>query len=286
MTILVTGATGTVGRLVVDELVRAGRQVRALTRDSARASELLPADVEVVAGDLADPGSLVAAFDGVTAAHLITFAGDDYAPLKRGDEIVELAVKAGVRKVSVLGGRADGPLERALAAAGKHATAEHATGLEWTLLNPVEFMSNTLRWWAGSVKAHGVVREPFGDRLSALVHEADIAAVAAAVLTGEGHGGRTYTLTGPEALTTREKVRVLAEATGLDITFTELTEQEARAEWRSHGMGEETVEFLVQALGNTPEVGYTVVPTVEQVTGRPARPFAQWAAEHAAAFRP
>ncbi|NUW45959.1 NmrA family NAD(P)-binding protein [Nonomuraea rhodomycinica] len=276
MTILVTGATGTVGRRVVDELVRAGRQVRALTRDPSRASGLLPADVEVVAGDLADPGSLPAAFDGVTAAHLITFAGDDYAPLKHGAEIVELAVKAGVRKVSVLGGRADGPLERAL----------EATEVEWTLLNPVEFMSNTLRWWAGSVKAHGVVREPFGDRLSALVHEADIAAVAAAVLTGEGHGGRTYTITGPEALTTRQKVRVLAEATGLDITFTELTEQEARAEWRSHGMGEETVEFLVQALGNTPEVGYTVVPTVEQVTGRPARPFAQWAAEHAAAFRP
>ncbi|GAA3187074.1 NmrA family NAD(P)-binding protein [Nonomuraea roseoviolacea] len=276
MTILVTGATGTVGRLVVEELVRAGRQVRALTRDLSRASALLPAGVEVVAGDLADPGSLVRAFDGVTAAHLITFAGDDYAPLKRGDEIVELAVKAGVRKVSVLGGRADGPLEQALV----------ATDIEWTLLNPVEFMSNTLRWWAGSVQAHGVVREPFGDRLSALVHEADIAAVAAAVLTGEGHGGRTYTLTGPEALTTRQKVRVLAEATGLDITFTELTEQEARAEWRSHGMGEETIEFLVRALGDTPEVGYTVVPTVEQVTGRPARPFAQWAAEHAAAFRP
>ncbi|MBN6057183.1 NAD(P)H-binding protein [Nonomuraea sp. RK-328] len=276
MTILVTGATGTVGRLVVDELVQAGHQVRALTRNPSRASELLPAGVEVVAADLADPDSLAPALYGVTAAHLITFAGDDYAPLKRGDEIVELAVKAGVRRVTVLGGRADGPLEQALA----------ASDLEWTLLEPVEFMSNTLRWWAGSVKAHGVVREPFGDRLSALVHEADIAAVAAAVLTGEGHGGRTYTLTGPEALTTREKVRVLAEATGLDITFTELTEQEARAEWRSHGMGEETIEFLVQALGNTPEVGYTVVPTVEQVTGRPARPFAQWAAEHAAAFRP
>ncbi|MEV0196491.1 NAD(P)H-binding protein [Nonomuraea sp. NPDC050691] len=281
MTILVTGATGTVGRLVVDELVQAGHQVRALTRNPSHASEVLPAGVEVVAGDLADPDSLVQAFDGVTAAHLITFAGDDYAPLSRGDEIVELVVKAGVRRVTVLGGRADGPLEQALAAA-----TEQATGLEWTLLEPVEFMSNTLRWWAGSVKAHGVVREPFGDRLSALVHEADIAAVAAAVLTGEGHGGRTYTLTGPEALTTREKVRVLAEATGVGITFTELTEQEARTEWRSYGMGEETIEFLVQALGNTPEVGYTVVPTVEQVTGRPARSFAQWAAEHAAAFRP
>ncbi|WP_113701030.1 NAD(P)H-binding protein [Nonomuraea lactucae] len=274
MTILVTGATGTVGRHVVDELIAAGHQVRALTRDPGKA--VMPEGVEVVAGDLADPDSLGAAFDGVTAVHFINFAGDDYAPLPHGDRLVELAVKAGVRRVTVLGGRADGPLEQALA----------ATELEWTLLHPVEFMSNTLQWWAQSVKHAGVVKEPFGGRLSAMVHEKDIAAVAAVVLTESGHGGRSYTLTGPQAITTSEKVRILGEAVGTDITFVELTEQEARVQWKSHGMGEETIEFLIEALGNTPEVGYTVVPTVERVTGRPARSFAEWATEHADAFRP
>ncbi|WP_101785944.1 NAD(P)H-binding protein [Nonomuraea indica] len=273
MTILVTGATGTVGRQLVAELVQAGHVVRALTRDPGRAA--LPEGVEVVAGDMADPDTLVPAFDGVTAAHLINFAGDDYAPLEHGDRIVELAVKAGVQRVTVLGGRADGPLERALA----------ATELEWTLLHPVEFMANTLRWWTHSVRYEGVVKEPFGDRLSAMVHEKDIAAVAAVALTETGHGGRTYTLTGPQALTTREKVRILGAALGTEIAFVELSEDEARAQWRAVGMGEETIGFLVEALGNTPEEGYTVVPTVEQVTGRPARSFAAWAAEHADAFR-
>ncbi|MBB5776699.1 NmrA family NAD(P)-binding protein [Nonomuraea jabiensis] len=273
MTILVTGATGTVGRLVVEELLAAGQHVRALTRNPAKAA--LPEGVEVVAGDFARPETLTDAFEGVTAAHLINFAGDDYAPLPDGAAIVELAVKAGVRRVTVLGGREDGPLEQALAAAD----------LEWTLLHPVEFMSNTLRWWAQTVKTEGVIKEPFGDRLSALVHERDIAAVAATVLVEGGHGGRTYVLTGPEAITLRQKVEILGTSIGSHVEYVELTVDEARAKWAADGMGEQTIEFLVQALGNTPEVGYTVVPTVREITGRDARSFAQWASENADAFR-
>ncbi|MER6509327.1 NAD(P)H-binding protein [Nonomuraea sp. NPDC001636] len=273
MTILVTGATGTVGRLVVEELLQAGQKVRALTRNPAKAA--LPEGVEVVGGDLAEPASLAAAFEGVTGVHFINFAGDDYAPLPDGAGLAELAVKAGVRRVTVLGGREDGELEQALA----------ATDLEWTLLHPVEFMANTLQWWAHTIRTEGVIKEPFGDRLSALVHERDIAAVAAKVLTEGGHGGRTYVLTGPRAITLREKVAVLAEAVGRDVGFVELTVDEARAKWRADGMGEQTIEFLVGALGNTPEVGYTVVPTVREITGRDARDFAEWAREHADAFR-
>lgn len=273
MTFLVTGATGTVGRLVVQELLDAGQRVRALTRDPGKAA--LPAGVEVVAGDLARPESVAAAFEGVTGVHLIKFAGDDYAPLPDPGRLVELAVAAGARRATVLGGRADGALEQALA----------ATDLEWTLLNPVEFMSNTLRWWAHPIRTEGVIKEPFGDRLSALVHERDIAAVAATVLVEGGHGGRTYTITGPEAITLRRKVEILGDAICRDVRFVELTVDEARAKWAADGMAEQTIEFLVSALGSTPEDGYTVVPTVREVTGRDARSFAQWAAENAEAFR-
>lgn len=274
MTFLVAGATGTVGRFVVEELRAAGQPVRALTRNPAKAA--FPEGVEVVAGDLADLDSLTGVFDGIEAAHLINFAGDDYTPLPNGAGLVKLAAEAGVRRVTVLGGRADGELEQALA----------ATDIEWTLLEPVEFMSNTLRWWAQTIKAEGVVKEPFGDRLSALVHERDIAAVAAAVLVEGGHGGETLAITGPEAITLRDKVAILSAAIGTDVGFVELTVDQARAKWRGDGMGEETIEFLVDALGNTPEVGYTAVPTVKEITGRDARGFAQWAAENAAAFRP
>ncbi|MEO3796531.1 NmrA family NAD(P)-binding protein [Nonomuraea sp. B10E15] len=273
MTMLVTGATGTVGRHVVEELLEAGRQVRALTRNPAKAA--LPEGVEVVAGDLADPRSLGGVFDGVTGVHFINFAGDDYAALPDGAELVALAAKAGVRRATVLGGREDGTLEQALA----------ASDLEWTLLNPVEFMSNTLQWWARSVRTEGVVKEPFGDRLSALVHERDIAAVAAKVLAEGGHGGKAYTLTGPEAITAKEKAAILGSAIGKDVTFVELTADEARAKWAADGMGEQTIAFLIDALGNTPEIGYTVVPTVREITGREARGFAQWASENADAFR-
>lgn len=273
MTFLVTGATGTVGRFVVAELLAAGQPVRALTRNPAEAA--LPEGVEVVAGDLARLDSLAGVFDGVEAAHLINFAGNDYTPLPDGAGLVKLAAEAGVRRVTVLGGRAEGDLEQALA----------ATDIEWTLLEPVEFMSNTLRWWAQTIKTEGVIKEPFGDRLSALVHERDIAAVAATVLVEGGYGGKTCTITGPEAITLKEKVAILSGAIGRDVGFVELTVDEARAKWRGDGMGEETVEFLVEALGNTPEAGYTVVPTVKEVTGRDARSFAQWAAENADAFR-
>ncbi|GAA1594730.1 NAD(P)H-binding protein [Actinomadura kijaniata] len=274
MTFLVTGATGTVGRHVVAELLRLGRDVRALSRTPEKAD--LPAGVEVVGGDLADTGSLEAAFDGVTGVHLINFAGDGYGALENGPGLVDLMVRKGVRRVTLLGGRDEGALEKALT----------ASDLEWTMLAPVEFMGNTLLWWADGVRAEGVVREPFGGRLSAMVHEADIGAVAATVLAEGGYAGRELVLTGPAAITTAEKVRILAGAVGRDIAFVELTEQEARDRWAADGMAAELIEFLVGALGDTPEIGYTVVPTVPEVLGRPALTFAEWAADNADAFRP
>lgn len=271
MKILVTGATGTVGRHVVNQLIQAGHQVRALTRNPAKAK--LPAGVEVVAGDLAVPETFAPALAGVSGLHLINFDGSG-GLLQTGPEIVALARQAGVRRVTVLMGGEKGSVEHAV----------EASDLAWTLLQPVEFMSNAFDW-VKSIRAEGVVRAPFGSRLSALIHEADIGAVAAAALTEEGHAGQTYTLTGPEALTPPEMVRTIGAAIGRDLRFIELTEAQAREQWREAGYPEDVIEFFVWALGNTPEVGYTVVPTVEQVTGRPARTFAQWAAEHADAFR-
>ncbi|MGY0235773.1 NmrA family NAD(P)-binding protein [Longispora urticae] len=275
MTFLVTGATGTVGRQVVGQLLRAGQRVRALTRNPATAG--LPDGVEVVAGDLTDPASVAPALQGVTGLHLITFGGggaNPYAPLATGPEIVDLAVRAGVRRITVLLGGAPGPLQAAV----------EASGLEWTHLAPVEFMANLLEW-APSVRSEGVVREAFARTRSALVHETDIGAVAATVLVEGGYAGRTLTLTGPEAVTRPEKVRTIAEAIGREVRYVELSEAEARARWAGEGYPAEVIEFFVEVHGNTPEIGYTVVPTVEQVTGRPARSFEQWAAEHADAFR-
>ncbi|WP_436763826.1 NmrA family NAD(P)-binding protein [Streptosporangium sp. V21-05] len=272
MTVLVTGATGTVGRPLVERLLAEGHRVRALTRNPAKAN--LPAGAEVVAGNLADTATLPAAFSGVGAAHLIGFSGEDFSPLTNGEEIVDLARKAGVRKVTVLKGDVTkSPLEEAV----------EAGGLEWTHLSPVEFMSNALEW-AESVRDEGVVREAFAGARSAMIHEADIAAVAATALTTEGHAGQEYWLTGPQALTPPEKVRVIGTVLGREVRYVELTKDEVVAEWRGNGYSDEDVEFFLTMRTNPPEAGYTVLPTVEKVTGKPARTFAEWVRENAAAF--
>ncbi|MEV0774908.1 NmrA family NAD(P)-binding protein [Streptomyces sp. NPDC050428] len=272
---LVTGATGTVGRQIVLELLSRGHTVRALTRDPSRAGiPDFPDGVEVVRGDLADPASLVPALEGVTGLHLITFDGGGFAALETGPEIVELAAKAGVRRITVLNGGGDTPLQDAVMAGT----------VPWTVLMPVEFMANALEWAEG-IRAGDRVREPFVGRLSAMVHEGDIGAVAAVALSEDGHGGKSYLITGPEALTIQDKADTLAAARGREIEVVELTEAQAVEQWRSAGQPEEVIGFLLEVYGNTPPEGRTPNGTVEEVTGRPARTFAQWAAEHADAFR-
>jgi len=272
MTFLVAGATGTVGRHVVGQLLDAGHPVRALTRDPGRAR--LPEGAQPVRGDLTEPDSLLPHLEGVTGLHLITFGGDDYAPLTTAARLVELTTRAGVRRVTVLCDFYPGPVEEALA----------ASSLTWTLLHPVEFMANTLDW-AESVTGDGVIREA-RTHPSALVHEADIASVAVTALTGDGHGGRAYALTGPEALTPGERVAVLSRVVGREIPLARIGPEEEAERLRALGHDEEYVRFAIQLATEPPEVGTRVVPTVEEVTGRPARGFEAWAEEHRDAFLP
>lgn len=275
MTILATGATGatgTVGRHLVQQLLESGRRVRALTREPSRAD--LPDGVELVRGDLTAPDTLAPALDGVTGLHLITFGGgDEGEPLTTGPELVQLATRAGVRHVTVLGGWEETSVEGAL----------RAGDLDWTVLAPVEFMSGALEW-ADAVRAEGTVRL-LGTWPSAVVHEADIAAEALTALTEDGHAGRTYPITGPQALTPAERTRLIGEAIGRDVTFEQLTEDQERERLRSYGYPEDYVEFGIQLATNPPDQAPVVQPTVEQVTGRPGRAFAQWATENADAFR-
>ncbi|GAA3673643.1 NAD(P)H-binding protein [Lentzea roselyniae] len=241
-----------------------------MTRNAALAR--LPEQVEVVEGDLTRPETIP--FDGVTGVHLLSNAGTDYAELLSGPELVRRAEKAGVRRITVLWSGYRSPMEEAVT----------ASSLEWTVLRPMDFMSNALVW-AESVREKGEVREPFAGARSALVHEGDIGAVAAAVLVRGGHGGRTYTLTGPEALTVPQQVAAISAATGQEIRYVEQSEDEARAEMLAAGRPAEIVDVLLGWKRDMPAEGYTVVPTVEDVLGRPARSFAEWAKEHAGDFR-
>ncbi|MEV6910136.1 NAD(P)H-binding protein [Amycolatopsis sp. NPDC051071] len=266
MTVLVTGATGNTGRHVVAELVRRGERVRALTRKPADAR--LPAGVELVEGTHTAPETLSGALKGVTKLHITVTAG--FADV--GAELVKRAVDAGVRRMTIVWGGYVGPTEQAMA----------ESGVEWTRLEPQEFMSNALTW-ADSIRAGNVVREPF-DLPSAVVHEGDIGAVAATALVEDGHSGRVYNLTGPESLTTRERIAILAAALGRDIGLEQITRQQAIDRLLADGVSVADAEYVVGWHSSPPPEASTVVDTVERVTGRPARTFAQWVTEHVSRF--
>lgn len=268
MRILVTGATGTVGKHVVEQLLRKGAVVRAVSRRPELAN--FPTGAEAVAGDLALPFSLEGAMTDVDGLYLILSSDQSGAYLQTDPAIIEIAKAAGIKRIVVLMDYEGNPAEQAVL----------DSGMEWTLLKPVEFMGNAVDDWRASIVNEGLVRAPFAHARSARVHEADIAAVAVAALTEEGHHGQSYVLTGPEVLTRIDAVGVIATTIGKNIPFVEQSEEEARQGWRDQGYGEDDIAFFVEMGKNPPEIGYTVDPAIERITGRPARSFSQWAAEN------
>ncbi|SDL82410.1 SDR family oxidoreductase [Nonomuraea jiangxiensis] len=289
MRILMTGATGNVGRLVTERLVKAGADVRALTRRPGSAS--LPAGVEVVGGDLERPASLRAAMAGMERMYLFPVAAT--APA-----VVALAREAGIRRIVVLSSGAVTagydtdfhlPVERAV----------EDSGLEWTHVRPGEFMLNKLWLWGPSIRAERVVREPFPDAAWCPVHERDVADVATLALLEDGHHGAAYTLNGPEFVTRRAQVRAIAGAIGRDIGLEVVSAAEARERYLAQGgFAAANADFLTgfeDYSGAEPDPSEAVapdpasfgpMPTSEQVTGRPARTFAEWARDHAQDFLP
>ncbi|MFD9904228.1 NAD(P)H-binding protein [Streptomyces sp. NPDC059063] len=274
--ILIFGATGNVGGALLRQLRTAHIPVRALTRDAAKAG--FPAGVEVAQGDWSDPESLTAALSGVEALFLMR-CGEEA-------EVLDRAKQAGVRRVVVLSTiavetRPDSMIGRL------HAEAERAaqnSGLEWTSLRPGQFMSNT-RAWAAQL-AHGdVVRTPFRDVGLAAVDPADIAAVARVALTEDGHDGAVHPLSGPAAITPVAQVAEIGRAIGRPLRHEEISAEQARAEMTAY-MPADIVDATLDFLGSPKPAEVQVHDTVSAVTGRPARSFAEWARENAAAFRP
>jgi uncharacterized protein YbjT (DUF2867 family) len=282
--IVITGATGNVGRPLTASLVSAGHVVTAVTRGS---SASLPGGPGVIAvpADLTDPAaarSLSGSMAGAEALFLLvpgSGAGVDAAAL------LETAATAGVRRVVLLSSQAVGSRPGAAAYTPMASIEAAVTGsrLEWTILRAAGLATNAFAW-APSVRARQAVFAPYGDVALPAIDPLDIAEVAAAALTGDGHLGQTYVLTGPETTTPRQRTQAIATAIAQHLAFTEVSHDEAR-EQMLQLMPASVADATLAILGHpTPEEAQ-VSRDAEKVLGRPGRSFADWAQRNAAAFR-
>ncbi|MFI9721304.1 NAD(P)H-binding protein [Streptomyces sp. NPDC052396] len=284
--IVVTGATGNIGRPLVGQLLAEGAEVRALTRDPRRAH--LPAGAEVVAAQLG-PGSeerLAELCRGarVLYLHLSATQGASIASLAAA------AVGAGVRRIvlnssiSVEYGEDGGPIGRI------HQEAEQGvrdSGAEWCFVRGGMYATNALAW-APEIRATGVVRGAHPGAVASPVHEADLAAVAARALLDEKgeHTGQAYAVTGPANLTMADQVAEIARAIGRpEVRFEQVPVPQAVAAMAAQGIPEQMAEALIAFFGRTVGTNPPISDAVEHVTGRPPRTFAQWAHDHAQDFR-
>jgi uncharacterized protein YbjT (DUF2867 family) len=293
MTILVTGATGNVGRNVVDLLVNAGEDVRATSRNPDSLD--LPAEVDVRRADLTDPKTFEQALQGVEKIFL-------YTQPAAIEGVMEAAKAAGVKYAVLLS---------SLAAAGRdpdhwiarwHLSAEEAierSGLLWTFVRPGAFAVNSLQW-ATSIKDGKPVRLHYAQSYLSSIHERDIAEVSSCALLQDGHAGAKYHISGGDSVTQAEQVALIGQAIGRELEFEDLTGDQVRDEFRKQ------IEYRVQELVRDGVIGSTDTPgiietriryyeealdgpekidgTVEKVLGKPARTFAEWAVDHKADF--
>jgi uncharacterized protein YbjT (DUF2867 family) len=280
--ILVTGATGTVGREVVAQLVAAGKSVRALTRDPSKAK--FDSKVEVVAGDLGKPETLPAALKGVEKVFSLA-SGPELSAQETN--LAKAAKQAGVKhivKLSVFG--AGGGMKNAITE--WHEVSEKAvqdSGVAWTFVRPGMFMSNALHW-LGTIKSMGKIMQPYGDGKIAPIHPRDIAAVAVTALTTPGHEGQAYPITGTEALSMAEVAKILSEEVGKPITYVAIPDEVARDGMAKFGMPQMMIDSLTQMAASVRSgQGGQVSPTLERVLGRKGTSFREWARENSAAFK-
>jgi len=278
--IVVTGATGNIGRPLTEALVEAGEQVTTVSRHAAAA----PDGGRHVVADLADPAGLEPALAGAKALFLL-LSGDLHATGANPADIIGQAVASGVRRVVLLStlGVATRPFGTTRIAMRALEDVVRESGVDWAILRPGGFASNAL-WWAESVRSRQEVAAPFGDTEVPIIDPADIGEVAAACLLDDRHLGEVYELTGPAVITPREQAATLAGVLGSPVRFHELTRAEAKA-GMVRSMPAELADDTLDILSSPTPAELRVSPDVERVLGRAPRSFADWAARNVAAFR-
>ncbi|GHO60917.1 NAD(P)H-binding protein [Ktedonobacter robiniae] len=284
--ILITGATGNVGREVVNILLESGEKVIAVTRHPSTAA--LPNGTDVFLGDASRPHTLTSALKKVKTILISPRALGDSTAGSATAELLRLASEQGEPRVVVLSAATveyGGGYQRFVDAFKAVEDAAKASGLPWTILRCTDFASNALAW-VPQVRQAGIVRGVYGDAATLTIHERDIAAVSARALVDPTHAGHTYVLTGSQSLSQRDKVDLISRAIEKEVRWEEVSPQQFRQAMLAQGLPEDVPERVIgfwSSLSSQQEM--LISPTVEQILGRPALTFAEWAIEHATVFR-
>lgn len=278
MKLLITGATGTVGGALIQHLAGTRHHLRALVRNPAKAQ--LPDGVEIVQGDLTNPGDLRRALDGVDRAFL-NMADDN------GEHFAAVAGQLGLGHVVLLSSftvTVPLPLGEDNVVTARHRAGEqalHAAGVPATLLRPAGFYTSLLAWT--SALADSVVRAPYLDVALPVVDPDDVAASAAAVLLADAPPAAAFSITGPKALTVRDQTRILGDLLGRELRTEQITEQQAKDTALPAGTPDHVAASIL-ATASPAAAALPVSGDVQQLTGRGPRTFQRWTTEHATAF--
>ena len=286
MKILVTGATGNVGGHVVRALTERGMPVRAFVRDRDKAARVLGPDVELAVGDFADRGSIERALSGTD--RLFLACGNVEEQIEYECTVIDAAAAAGIGRVVKLSGP-DAAIDSPLVFERWHGAIEQHladSGLPPVLLRPRTYMTNLLAY-AGTVAQTGMIFAPAGTAAISFVDPRDVGRVAAECLIGDGHEGRTYTLTGPEAITFERVAGELSAATGRAVTYVDVTDEDARRAMIADGLPPMVADAIV-AIFAAQRAGSMVstTETIRDLTGRAPRTITDFARDYAGAFRP
>jgi uncharacterized protein YbjT (DUF2867 family) len=282
--ILITGATGTNGVEIIRQLSATGAKVRALVRNPDKAATLFAPGVEVAKGDFNDPASLARATAGVEKVFLVS--PSDRMQVAMEANVVDAAKIAGVKhlvKLSVVLAAADAPAELLR---WHFQSEEHIrrSGVPFTILRPNMFMQEVWRQ-SGSIKSHGVFYLPLGDAKISLVDVRDIAACAVSALTQPGHEGKTYDITGPEALSFHEVAQTLSAVAGHRVNYMPITMAAFRGAFVGSGAPAWLADLVCELYGTFPGRNDLVAGGVFAATGEEARDFEEFAWDHVGAWR-
>lgn len=261
MKFFITGATGTVGSILVNNLLHNQDDITVLMRDPHKKN--FPNCVTKIKGDLSNASTWKDSLQGIDGLFLLLIPDGD-------PSIVQYAKEANVKHIVALSDGTQYLTEKAL----------YQSNLNWTMLFPVEFMKNTLIFWKESIRTQHVARTPFPDAKGALIHEADIADVAEVVLHNLGHEKKSYYLTGSYVTTPRSRIQTISKVINTPVEMIIQSEEEAREEYANLGFPSDLIDYAITSTKHPEPYMYTILPTVFELTGHPPRSFEQWVKEH------